>query len=198
MAAKKLTFKQHVELSVKTMSKEVEQLPGTGRALLAVHALGLVNEAIEAFEWLGSKSYGASVEVHNKVLAEELGDMLWYLVTLHHILPEECGIIVPEVEYPASSSSLPKLADHNPLAVMATIIVYAKEIGEMVKKYANHGHEFNVNTFTLATMSILANTQVLLKLNGGMDIRACAAKNIAKLKKRYPDGFSFARSINRE
>lgn len=197
MSYKKITFKQHRELSARTMSTEIEQMCGNHKALLAVHALGLVDEAIEAFEFIGDKSFGYTILSMNKKVMEELGDTLWYLARLYDIAVNNCGLMVPEIEYPTRGSILVKNSDENSIIYAAMMLVETKNIGELIKKYANHGHDFDVQKFVMAARSVMRNIQILLNIYGGYEIRECAAANINKLEKRYPDGFSAERSINR-
>jgi NTP pyrophosphatase (non-canonical NTP hydrolase) len=71
------------------------------------------------------------------------------------------------------------------------------EVLEMVKKYLYHGHELDMNKLIkelgdvfwyLATIASTFN----------IPLSEIAGKNIAKLKERYPDGFSAEKSINRK
>jgi NTP pyrophosphatase (non-canonical NTP hydrolase) len=72
----------------------------------------------------------------------------------------------------------------------------AGEIAEHIKKHIAHGHELDREKLIKEIgdeLWYLAELASLLDV----DLATIATKNIEKLKKRYPDGFSEERSINR-
>lgn len=76
----------------------------------------------------------------------------------------------------------------------------AGEAGETVdylKKCLYHGHYMDVDVVEKELGDVLWYVAVLADTIG-LDLEDIAEKNIAKLKARYPDGFSKAKSINRE
>lgn len=63
------------------------------------------------------------------------------------------------------------------------------EAVELIKKCVGHGHELNLETVTKELGDVLwyvAEISTILQLN----MNEIAEKNIEKLKKRYPEGFS--------
>ena len=67
---------------------------------------------------------------------------------------------------------------------------------DIVKKWLAQGHELDRDKLAKELGDIcwyLAETATALD----MDLEEIMAANIAKLKKRYPDGFDSARSVNR-
>ena len=73
----------------------------------------------------------------------------------------------------------------------------AGEVIDLVKKHLFHGHDLDVEKIKLELGDVLwyiAECADALDL----DLEDIAKANIAKLKARYPEGFSFERSINRE
>ena len=72
----------------------------------------------------------------------------------------------------------------------------AGEVCDYLKKVLFHGHEFDKEILTkelgdvMWYIATLANT-------ANIDLEEIAKKNIEKLKKRYPEGFSEEDSINR-
>lgn len=72
----------------------------------------------------------------------------------------------------------------------------AGEIADHIKKFIAHGHELDHEKVVKEIGDVLwylAELATLLKI----DLAAIATKNIEKLKKRYPEGFSEERSIHR-
>jgi NTP pyrophosphatase (non-canonical NTP hydrolase) len=72
----------------------------------------------------------------------------------------------------------------------------AGEIADHIKKHIAHGHELDHEKLIKEIgdeLWYLAELATLL----GIDLSTIAMKNVEKLKKRYPEGFSEERSINR-
>ena len=71
------------------------------------------------------------------------------------------------------------------------------EVIDIVKKHISHGHELD-RTHILEELGDVAwyIAEIAYALDANLDDVLSA--NIAKLKKRYPEGFSKERSINRE
>jgi NTP pyrophosphatase (non-canonical NTP hydrolase) len=70
------------------------------------------------------------------------------------------------------------------------------EVADIIKKVMFHGHEYNEDKLVLELGDVLwyvANTARAI----GVSLEHVAKRNIQKLEKRFPDGFSFAASINR-
>lgn len=91
-----------------------------------------------------------------------------------------------------------KMSDEKRLANFAMGVAgEAGEVCDYLKKVLFHGHELDKSVLekelgdVLWYIATLANTVDL-------DMEDIAIKNIAKLKKRYPEGFSSEDSINRE
>lgn len=71
------------------------------------------------------------------------------------------------------------------------------EVTEIVKKYLYHGHTFDKEHYIEELGDVLA--YIVLGANSiGITLEEVMQKNIEKIKKRYPDGFSFEKSINRK
>ena len=71
------------------------------------------------------------------------------------------------------------------------------EVADLVKKTIGHGHQLNVNKVRYELGDVLWYLAVLSNAVGS-SLSEIAEMNVNKLKKRYPDGFSEERSINRE
>lgn len=73
----------------------------------------------------------------------------------------------------------------------------AGEVQEIIKKHIGHGHPINQEDLTKELGDVL---WYLANIAAMHDIKlsTVAARNIEKLKARYPEGFDQQRSINRE
>jgi len=73
----------------------------------------------------------------------------------------------------------------------------AGEVADIVKKYLGHGHELDQKALVLELGDVLWYIAGLAQLLG-VNLAVVGGKNIEKLNKRYPTGFSHAASVNRE
>lgn len=77
------------------------------------------------------------------------------------------------------------------------MVCEAGEVGDLLKKWAFHNHDFDRDEVIKEigdTMWYMANLCTVFDIS----MEEVAKKNIAKLKKRYPDGFKEEDSINRK
>jgi NTP pyrophosphatase (non-canonical NTP hydrolase) len=73
----------------------------------------------------------------------------------------------------------------------------AGEVADYIKKVLGHGHPLDIDKLRNELGDVLWYVAVMAHhLN--LDFEDVARQNIAKLKKRYPEGFSTEKSINRE
>ena len=72
----------------------------------------------------------------------------------------------------------------------------AGEFAELIKKYVYHGHDLDVVKATKELGDLLWYVAVAAS-DLGVTLQWVAERNIAKLRERYPDGFSTAASIAR-
>lgn len=70
------------------------------------------------------------------------------------------------------------------------------EVAELIKKHIGHGHELDVNKVGKELGDVLWYIQEISWIIG-YPLELVAKDNIAKLKSRYPEGFSEERSVNR-
>lgn len=90
-----------------------------------------------------------------------------------------------------------ELGDMPRLAVAALGLAgEAGEIADAVKKHVGHGHELDAEYVKKELGDILWYVAEMAEVFG-LSLEQIAYANIAKLKKRYPEGFSEERSINR-
>lgn len=73
----------------------------------------------------------------------------------------------------------------------------AGEVADIVKKIYGHGHTLDIEKLKLELGDLLwylSETATYL----GLSLEEIAEANIVKLAKRYPEGFTTERSVNRE
>ena len=73
----------------------------------------------------------------------------------------------------------------------------AREVAEHIKKHIGHGHTLDIVALNKELGDVLWYLAVLADCLG-LQLGDVAEANIAKLKARYPQGFSSERSINRD
>lgn len=91
-----------------------------------------------------------------------------------------------------------RTAGKDDLAILALGLVgEAGEFADLVKKHLGHGHCLD---FSKANKELGDVLWYIARLAAyfSWDLEYVAAENLAKLLKRYPDGFSTTASINRE
>jgi len=72
----------------------------------------------------------------------------------------------------------------------------AGEVADIVKKAYGHGHGLDVNDLAAELGDVLWYVATLAGLHD-VSLSDIAEKNIEKLRRRYPDGFSRDASVNR-
>lgn len=73
----------------------------------------------------------------------------------------------------------------------------AGEVADTVKKHIGHGHKMDIDALEYELGDVLWYVAVMARLYN-LDLNDVAARNIFKLKTRYPEGFSSEASINRK
>jgi len=73
----------------------------------------------------------------------------------------------------------------------------AGEVADYIKKVLYHGHVMDEEVLCKELGDVLWYVTTLAS-TAGLTLEEVARKNIEKLRKRYPDGFSQEKSINRE
>ena len=73
----------------------------------------------------------------------------------------------------------------------------AGEFANMVKKLTAHGHDIAADTLADELGDVMWYVAEAASA-AGLDLGEIATQNVEKLRKRYPEGFSQERSINRE
>lgn len=73
----------------------------------------------------------------------------------------------------------------------------AGEVADMIKKHIYHGHDLDRNDLIKELGDVLWYVSQVAAWNG-INMNTIAVTNVAKLRKRYPEGFSQEASQNRE
>lgn len=184
---------------------------------LNLACMGLCGEAGELYD-LAKKVHGHGHPLDRDRLAAEAGDFLWYLAefltAFGGTLPDRsfaatqesmlvalavfCGFSVADLDACAAEP----LGDKMDLAAVCKLQQLSSLLTLSVDAHAYVLSTFCLHTpYDLSKLLEMAN-QLLMTLCGvcrllGLDLADAAAKNLAKLKARYPDGFSPDKSIHR-
>lgn len=158
-------------------------------------ALGLSGEAAELLHQLTWE-----IDVTNEDLTQEsvndlikeLGDILWYAAFAADTLGFKLDDYI--LDNPIAVSSLPREA--------TSIAIVAGAIADDVKKHVFHGHNLDRTVMIWRLGNIIRSvdyicSEVSTNILDQITIRTVMEKNIEKLWKRYPKGFSQEDSINR-
>ncbi len=90
-----------------------------------------------------------------------------------------------------------RTSSKSPMEIIALGITgEAGEVADLVKKFVGHGHPFDLAKMESELGDVLWYIAAMCD-NIGINLENVAIKNIQKLKKRYPEGFSTAASMAR-
>lgn len=154
--------------------------------------IGVAGEAIEAFEAMNSHIIDAPK------LIKELGDVTWYVALIcyvHYIAFEDLTL---------SDDMLMEFGMRNSLATPISLVQWngkellfaAKGVSEYAKKAVFHQHPVNTRELEHLLGRVVKRVQrIALALD--TTIEDVLAKNIDKLKIRYPERFTSAASMNK-
>lgn len=167
------------ELSERTATKHSFQLANYG--------LGVAGEAAEIMSIaLKGISTFADVDTFVKELKKELGDVLWYTSQIARI----AGLSLEELKIKSELN----ISFRKRVMKLNT---KAGEMADLIKKAVFHGHAIEKEVIKEILGAVLSWVVSIGKFVD-LEILDIAAANVEKLMKRYPDGFSEERSINRE
>jgi NTP pyrophosphatase (non-canonical NTP hydrolase) len=71
------------------------------------------------------------------------------------------------------------------------------EVADIIKKHMVHGHDLNKQELLKELGDVLWYVSNIARISG-LPLELVAQTNINKLKRRYPEGFSTERSVNRD
>ena len=162
---------------------------------LPVLALGLVGESIEflsAFEALQSLNADTSLVDMTDLLTKEAGDILWYCARI-------LDVIDTRFESWYSRATVDNFNDTcTERDRRFRILEHVAIVTEHIKKVYGHGHDMDTDLIHMAISNVTTDVVHIAKaVHGKFGPETVMRKNIEKLRKRYPEGFSTERSVNR-
>jgi hypothetical protein len=161
------------------LAMRTADLDATPASRLGNAALGLAGEFGEIV-LLGLNDHDEAIK--------ECGDQLWYVAQACSATGIDfCGIVCRARMFP-----------FRPL--LTAVVTAIADVAEIAKKALYHDHPIgpgHLDTIGYALARIVANLDAVLQHHGAT-LEEAMALNIEKLRRRYPDGFSAERSINRE
>lgn len=177
---------------------------GSGKSAIVqilTAGLGLVGEAAEIGRLV------EAIASPREQMAHEIGDCLWYvadLATLHGLALQDLA----EVSLRPADRDLMSLRAFQLLLVERPVHgvhalaalrlgVAAGQVADYLKKVYGHDHPLDTEKLIML-LGIALNRLVALASTYNLSMNTVGAANIAKLRKRYPDGFSSEASIGRQ
>lgn len=151
---------------------------------LAVMALGINGE-------LGEVTHIYKEPEKADHLAEEVGDIFWYVANTCTCLGFDWSLLFQprHADYANDVMSLPDALDHTK--------IWSGSIADVIKKTVGHGHLLDIDTI-YDSLKRLVEALLAILFHFGKDLGSVLETNQMKLMKRYPKGFSTERSVNRE
>jgi len=147
---------------------------------LAVAGMGLAGEAAEVLELVCNE-----IDDGDK-LTKEFGDLAWYVAETATIIEVSLGDLPkPTLMFPATT-----------LIGAVDLMVRAGKLTDYLKKVVGHGHAVDVARVSTGLAEVLVALTHLTE-RAGLDFASVLDQNVAKLKARYPEGFSSEKSVAR-
>jgi NTP pyrophosphatase (non-canonical NTP hydrolase) len=147
---------------------------------LAVAGMGLAGEAAEVLDLVTSGSPDPNE------LSKEFGDLAWYVAEITSIIEVRLG------DLPKTTLAFPA----TPLIGAVDLMVRAGKLTDYLKKVVGHGHVLDVARVSLGLAEVLVALSHLIEREG-LNLSDVLDQNVAKLKRRYPQGFETSRSVVR-
>lgn len=154
---------------------------------LAVAGMGLAGEAAEVLDLVYNK---ATEPLDRDVLVKELGDCMWYIAETASIV----GIPLESIEIPPPQNDLTERDVFLEYAI--ELSAHAGQTTDYLKKVVGHSHQIDVDRVRTGLGLVLRAVTDLAKM-AGTTLQTVCDRNTAKLKARYPDGFSSEKSVHR-
>lgn len=186
-------------------TKRTAPAPADDIGSLVNFAMGLGGESAEVLTLVDNKIF-FDKEINKDALTKELGDLMWYTARcaegvgfkLSYLLDSKTfdeyqSSLDMEVDYP-----IMKLNENNALMHYSILLsVGAGDISDHFKKVVFQGHQMDFVLIKNKLESILRCIGIIAYLNK-IQFSEVTNKNVEKLRKRYPNGFSVEDSVNRK
>lgn len=203
-AVEKISWDKYQPMAVANMNSDISKLERIGNC-----ALGLADEIFELAELLYSHWDGkfqvhvaidesvSSLDKRRKVILE-LGDILWYCSVLADLFKSRMSNICSflpfsRCDYSSSGSNAAVTFELSKLLVdMVPITTHCKHV-------VYHGHKIDsimTNEIIVAIVKVVEHV-CKIAIEFSATLENVVEFNVLKLRKRYPDGFSSERSVNR-
>lgn len=134
---------------------------------------------------------------------EELGDLLWYLANLHSLAVEaghEIGGVQDKLE--AALEPPEEINYHDMVAQMAKVQTYSVQMLDTCKRLLAYGDggapKDAQGIFGLGLRLVTSCLRYVAMQGKSFRLAELMASNIAKLKKRYPEGFNPTDAVERK
>lgn len=182
------SFDQYRDLALRTLAMDVKVDP---LKVTMNAACGLSSEVGEIVELM------QGVEIDSTHMQKELGDWMWYWSLMGHAYGLANSFSAMTDMVPKFQSVLQETEDWAPHPRMGTtLVIETGAINEFVKKHWFHKHTPDVAVMGRLLYSSLR-AWIEIVNHYGYDASEILGTNIEKLRKRYPEGFSTERSLNR-
>lgn len=136
-------------------------------------------------------------------LTDELGDVLWYISALCSKLDFDFSVMVANARGIRFDQISPYPVEHSedmlPWAE-GQFTICVGETADIIKKaiFHRHGLDYIAGRRLFEKLTYIVACARLIAHIAGVGLEAIMAHNVAKLERRYPQGFSYERSLNRE
>jgi len=155
---------------------------------LAVAGMGLAGEAAEVLDLV--YHHNAAQPFERDVLIKEIGDCMWYIAETASVV----GISLESIEMPPKEAVPMEQDDF--LGHATELSVNAGKVTDYLKKVVGHNHPADVERIRSGLGLVLRSADSLAEM-AGVSLQLVCDRNTAKLKARYPEGFSSEKSVHR-
>lgn len=172
---------EFIRESERTLSEEFYATKNSAQKQLH-GAIGIVTEVGEIMEAITKE------RVDKINLSEEIADLYWYLA----IFQREHSFVAKTVEKDSQKIDQDKL-----IVTVSKLFILSSELLDIYKKFCFYGKTYDVDAIknlcdeiSLCCVSLTTFTEIPLEVS--------LARNIEKLRARYPEKFNSSNAINRD
>lgn len=187
----KITFEEYQQLSARTANGHEDEIVNYAMGLDG--EIGELVDAVKKFLFHGHN-------IDKDYIKKEAGDVLWYASQLLRIYRIRTENIFDKLNSENETIELVMEQGKNPRRVMMISCLSLAKASGKVSQFVDEtylGHVYgSVSIIKQALDIVLRNVHFIIRI-AGLTIEEVAEANIAKLKARYPEGFSAEASINR-